>query len=156
MMHWYESCPGTASPKEFFIKHSTNMKMMRNLITVSGTLRIEQYCQPLQPLKKNTNDDLTRHSYIANLKITSSWYRRKSKAITGVKNTGSYIPWKYTTCGQMVASNMIQCFISDDNNQYIFFFLFQVQTMLVDYLKANHPLRKKLIYLIYLFDGCRG
>ena len=72
MMHWYESCPGTASPKEFFIKHSTNMKMMRNLITVSGTLRIEQYCQPLQPLKKNTNDDLTRHSYIANLKITSS------------------------------------------------------------------------------------
>ena len=155
-MHRCESCPGTATPKEFFIQHSANMKMTRNLITVSGTLRIEQYCQPLQPLTKNTNDDLARHSYISNLKITSSWYRRKPKAITGVKNTESYIPWKYTTCDQMVASNMIQCFISDDNNQYIFFFLFQVQTMLVDYLKANHPLRKKLIYLIYLFDGCRG
>ena len=30
-------------------------------------------------------DDLTRHSYIAKLKITSSWYRAKSKATTGVK-----------------------------------------------------------------------
>ena len=56
MMHRCETCPGTATPKELFIKHSTNMKMMRNLITVSGTLRIEQFCQPLQPL---TNDDLT-------------------------------------------------------------------------------------------------
>ena len=34
--------------------NSTNMKMMRNLITVSGTIRIKQYWQPLQPLTKNT------------------------------------------------------------------------------------------------------
>ena len=40
--------------KNFLIRNSTNMKMMRNLITVSGTLRIEQYWQPLQPLTKNT------------------------------------------------------------------------------------------------------
>ena len=97
----------------FLIRNSTNMKMMRNLITVSGTLRIEQYWQPLQPLTKNTKrlidviDDLTRHSYIAKLKITSSWYRTKSKATTGVMNTASYIPWLYTTWSLMVASNMI-------------------------------------------------
>ena len=75
-MHQCESCPGTATLKEFL--DQVNMKMMRNLITVSGTLRIEQYWQPLQPLTKNTKrlidviDDLTRHSYIAKLKITSS------------------------------------------------------------------------------------
>ena len=54
-------------------------------------------------------DNLTRYSYIAKLKITSSWYRTKSKATTGVKNTASYIPWLYTTWDQMVASNMIHC-----------------------------------------------
>ena len=54
-------------------------------------------------------DDLTRHSYIVKLKITSYWYRTKSKATTGVKNTESYIPWLYITLDQMVASNMIHC-----------------------------------------------
>ena len=43
---------------------------------------------------------------------------------------------------QMVASNM--CFISDDNNHDTSS-LYPVQTMLVDYLKANHPHIKKLI-----------
>ena len=52
-------------------------------------------------------------------------------------NTASYIPWLYTTWDQMVASNMIHCvFSSDDNNHYTSF-LYQVQTMLVYYLKAN-------------------
>ena len=50
--HRCESCPGTATLKEFL--DQVNMKMMRNLITVSGTLRIEQYWQPLQLLTKNT------------------------------------------------------------------------------------------------------
>ena len=36
-------------------------------------------------------DDLIRHSYITKLKITSSWYRMKSQATTGVKNTAAYI-----------------------------------------------------------------
>ena len=40
--------------KNFLIRNSTDMKMMINLITVSGTLRIKQYWQPLQPSKKNT------------------------------------------------------------------------------------------------------
>ena len=54
-------------------------------------------------------DDLTRHSHVKKLKITSSWCRTKSKATIGLKNTASYIPWLYTTWGQMVASNMIHC-----------------------------------------------
>ena len=52
-------------------------------------------------------DDLTRHSYIPKLKVTSSWYRAKSQATTGAKNTAGYIPWLYTTLDQMVVSNMI-------------------------------------------------
>ena len=38
----------------FLIRNITNMKMIRNLITVIGTLRIEQYWQPLPQLTKNT------------------------------------------------------------------------------------------------------
>ena len=57
----------------------------------------------------NVINDLTRHSSIAKLKITSSWYRTKSKAITIVKNTASWIPSLYTTWNQMVASNIIHC-----------------------------------------------
>ena len=101
--------------KNFLIKNSTNMKMMRNLITVSGTLRIEQYWQNLPPLTMNAKrlidviDNLTRYSYIGKLKITSCWYRSKSKATTGVKNTAWYIPLLYTTWDQMVASNIIHC-----------------------------------------------
>ena len=40
--------------RKFLIRNSTNIKMMRNLINVSGTLRIEQYWQLLQPPTKNT------------------------------------------------------------------------------------------------------
>ena len=39
----------------------------------------------------DVTDDLTRYSDITKLKINSSWYRMKSKATTGLKNTGSYI-----------------------------------------------------------------
>ena len=52
-------------------------------------------------------DDLTRHSYIAKLKITSSWYSTKSNAITGLKNITSCMPWLYTTWDQIVASKII-------------------------------------------------
>ena len=54
-------------------------------------------------------DDITKHSYIAKLKITSSWYKAKSKATTRVKNSASYMPWLYTNSDHMVASNMIHC-----------------------------------------------
>ena len=40
--------------KNFLIRNSTNMKMIRNLITVSGALQIGQYWQPSPPLRKNT------------------------------------------------------------------------------------------------------
>ena len=47
-----ESRPGTATLKDFLNRNSANMKMIRNLITISGTLWIEQYSQPLRPLTK--------------------------------------------------------------------------------------------------------
>ena len=52
IIHQCESCPGTATLKEFL--DQVNVKMIRNLITVSGTLRIKQYWHPLQLLTKNT------------------------------------------------------------------------------------------------------
>ena len=41
----------------FLIRNSTKMKMMRNLIAVSGTIRVKQYWQPLQkpPLTTTTS-----------------------------------------------------------------------------------------------------
>ena len=80
-----------------------NMKVIRNLITVSGNYRlsnIDNFYSRWRKYKETFTDvidDLTRHSYIAKLKITSSWYRTKSKATTGVKNTAKYVPWLYTT-----------------------------------------------------------
>ena len=86
------------------------MKMIRNwdttdrAILTTFTATYDEYKETLIDLI----DDSTRHSYIAKLKITISWYRKKSKGTTGVKNTASYIPWLYTTWGQMVASNIIR------------------------------------------------
>ena len=40
--------------KKFLIRNSTNTKMIRYLINVSGTLQVQQYWQPLQPLTRNT------------------------------------------------------------------------------------------------------
>ena len=44
-------------------------------------------------------DDLTRHSYISKLKITSFWYRAKSKTTTGVENTASSTSLGYILLG---------------------------------------------------------
>ena len=46
--------PALQFSRNFSIRNSRNMKMMRNLITVRGTLPIEPDWQPLQPLTKNT------------------------------------------------------------------------------------------------------
>ena len=116
IMHWCESCPGTATLKEFLDQelneHEDDEKFnycqwdtTDRAILTTFTATYEEYKETLI----DVIDDLTRHSYIAKLKITSSWYRTKSKATTGVKNTASYIPWLYTTWDQMVASNMIHC-----------------------------------------------
>ena len=116
MMHWCESCPGTAALKEFldqklnehedkeeFNYCQRGTTSWATMATITATYK--EYKETLI----DVIDDLTRHYYIAKLKITSSWYRTKSKATTGVKNTASYIPWLYTTWDQMVASNMIHC-----------------------------------------------
>ena len=62
----------------------------------------------------------------------------KSKASTGVTNTASYIPWLYTTWNQMVASNIVHCVLVLMTTTITQVFLYQVQEILVYYLKANH------------------
>ena len=115
-MHRCESCPGTATLKEFldqeFNKHEYDQKLkdcQQNTtdpaILTTFTATYKEYKETLI----DAIDDLTRHSCIAKLKLTSSLYRTKSKATIGVKNTASYIPCLYTTWDQMVASNMTNC-----------------------------------------------
>ena len=115
-MHRCESCPGTATRKELLdqklSKHEDDEKFkychldtMDWAIMTTFTATCKEYKETLI----DVIDDLTRHSNIANLKITSSWCRTKSKASTGVKKTASYMSWLYATWDQMVASNMIHC-----------------------------------------------
>ena len=118
IVHRCEFCRGTATLKEFLDQelneHEEDEKFnycqwdtTDRAILTAFTANYEEYKETLI----DVIDDLTRHSYIAKLKITSSWYRTKSKATTGVKNTASYIPWLYTTWDQMVTSNKIHCFL---------------------------------------------
>ena len=102
--------------KNFLIRNSKNMKMIRNLITVKWDTTdraiLTTFAASYEEYKETLIDfinDLTRHSYIPKLKIASSWYRTKSKATTGVRNTASYISWLYTAWKQMGASKMIYC-----------------------------------------------
>ena len=117
MMHWCKLVLALQPWKNFLIRNSTNMKMMRNLIAVVGhygSSNIDNLYSTYEECKEtliDVIDYLTRHSYIAKLKISSSWYRKKSEATTGVRNTVSYIPWLYTTWNQIIASNMIPCVI---------------------------------------------
>ena len=90
IMHWCESCPGTATLKEFLDQelneheddewYTTDQAILTTL-----TATYEEYKETLI----DVIDYIIRHYYIAKLKITSSWYRTKSKATTGVKNTAS-------------------------------------------------------------------
>ena len=96
--------------KIFLIRNSANMKIMRDLIIASGTLQIERCWQSLRMQRDfdDVSNDIARHSKIAKLKITSSWFRTKSKVTTGVKNTASYIALLHATWYKMVASNLIR------------------------------------------------
>ena len=111
-----ESCPGSATLKEFLDQELNKYEgakkfnycqwyAMDHAILTIFTATYEEYKQTLVDVV----DNLTRHSYIAKLAITSFRYRTKYKATTGVKNTASYIPQLYTTWDQMVVSNMIHC-----------------------------------------------
>ena len=110
------TCPGTATLQEFLDqklnKHEDHEKSncchwdtmdQAILTTITDT-----YKKHKETLIVAIND-LTRHFYITKLNITSSWYRMKFKATTGVRNTASYIPWFHTTWDKMVASHMINC-----------------------------------------------
>ena len=135
--------------RSFLIRNSTNMKMMRKLITISGIPQTEQHWQSLQPLAKDTKRIWFNKTFlIAKLKLLSSWYREKSKTTTGIKNTASYIPWLYTIWNKMIVSNMIHYSISDDNNWHTNVFQ-HVQTMLLDYIKANRRHIKKKTNLLF-------
>ena len=145
MMHRCESCPGTATLKEFIDhelnEHEDDEELNYCQWDTTDWITLETITATYKECKEtliDVIDYLTRHSHIAKLKITSSWYKTKSKVTTRVKNTASYISWLYTNWDQVVASNIIHCFIPDDNNHYTSF-LHQVQTMLVDHLKANQP-----------------
>ena len=130
--------------RNFLIRNSTNMKMMRNLITVSGptadrallTIFTDTYEESKETLT-DVIDDLTRHSQIVKLKITSSWFRTKYKTTTAVKNTASYIPWLYATSDHSIQHDSLS--FSPDRKNHCTSFLYQFQTALVYYLKANHP-----------------
>ena len=132
------------------------MKMMRDLITVSGTLRIEQYCQLITA---------TYEKYKWWFNKTFLHHQPKNYHLLIQEETQSYHwgkeHWKLHPLE--VYYLWPDGSLQHDSAFYFWWqqpiyilFLFHVQTMLGDYFKANHPLRKKLIYLIYLFDSCRG
>ena len=101
IMYRCESYPGTAALKKF-IDQELNEHDDKKFNYCQWDTTDRAILTTLQPLTKNTKRFdwcywcLTRHSYIAKLKLTSSWYRAKSKATTGVRNTASYIPWLHT------------------------------------------------------------
>ena len=113
-MHRCETCPGIATLKELldqeFNEHEDNEKINycqwhttdRSILTII-TATYEEYRNTLI----DAIDDLTRHSYISKLKITSSWYRTKSKATTGVKDTASYL-LKNQQVGSFLSSQLIK------------------------------------------------
>ena len=104
IMHRCESCLGTVTLKRFLDQELKKYKndekfnycewdIADRAILTTFTATQEEYKETLI----DVTDDLTRHSYVAKLKITSSGYGIKSKATTGVKNTASYILWLRTT-----------------------------------------------------------
>ena len=98
IVHQCESCPGTGTVNKILDqqlnKDEDDGKFNycqwettdRAILTTFRTT-YEEYKEALI----DVIDNLTRHSYITKLKITSSWYRTKYKATTGVKNTASHI-----------------------------------------------------------------
>ena len=113
-MHWCGCCSGTATLKEFLNQELNEHEDDEKLnycqwdTTDQGILTI--FTAPYEEYKEtliDVIDDLIRHSSIAKVKITCSWYRMKSKATTRVKNAPSYSLWLDATWGQRVASNMI-------------------------------------------------
>ena len=116
IMHWCESCPGTATLKTFvdeeLNEHEDDEKFNYCQWDTTDRAILTTFTATQEECKESlivVIDDLTIHFYIAKLEITSSRYRTKSEATTALKNPATYIRWLYTTWGQIVASNMIHC-----------------------------------------------
>ena len=113
ILHWCGSCPGNATPKEFLDqelnKHEDDDKFNYCQRDTADRATFTATSVESKETLIYVIEDLTGHSNISKLKITSSLYRTKSKATSGVKNTASNIPWLYTTCDQMVTSNISHC-----------------------------------------------
>ena len=98
-MHQCEPCPGTKTLKEFLDqelnKYEDGEKYSYRQRDTTDQAILTTLIATYEEYKKtliDVADDLARHSYIAKLKITSSWYKKKCKATAGVKSTASYIP----------------------------------------------------------------
>ena len=98
IVHQCESCPGTATVNKILDQQLNKdeddgkfnycqWETTDRAILTTFRITYEEYKEALI----DVIDNLTRHSYITKLKITSSWYRTKYKATTGVKNTASHI-----------------------------------------------------------------
>ena len=159
IVHRGESCPVTATLKLFLdqelSEHEDDEKCNHFqwetrawTILTTFTATYGEYKETLIDVIHN----LTRHSYIAKLKITSFWLKTKFKATIGVKNTASYIPWLYTTWDQMVAFNMIHCIL-------VLMTATQAQAMMMMMMMMNwfcgmvH--RRKAFSLIFSRDHCQ-
>ena len=112
-MHRCDSCPGTVTLRKLIDQELNEHEDHENFNycqwDTTGRVTFTTITATYKEYKEtliDVIDDLARHSYITKLKITT-WYGTKPKATTEVKNTARYIPWLYTTWGQMVASNMI-------------------------------------------------
>ena len=99
----------SATTNEWILKRVTSDFLQRTTSATSSEQILQRVTSEFQRVM--SNEWKVTPLYIAKLKVTSSWYRTKSEATTGVKNTASYIPWLYATWDQMVAPNMILCIL---------------------------------------------
>ena len=140
IMHQCASCPGIATLTEFLDQelkeHGDDEKFnycqwhtTDQAILTTCTATYEEYKETLI----NVTDDLTRDSCTPRLKITSSWNYHWSKEYSKLNHLAVYY---LGPDGSLQHDSL--CFSSDNNNHYTSF-LYQVQILLVYYLKANLP-----------------
>ena len=83
--------------KKIFCSTESNKCIMHQCKSCPGTANLKEFLD--REFTKYEDDEKFNYCQWD----TTDW------AITGVKNTASYIPWLYTLWDQMVASNMIHC-----------------------------------------------
>ena len=94
IVRWRESSLGAATLKEFLDQelneHEDDEKFNYCQWDTTDCTILTTFAATYKEYKEtfiDVVDNLTRHSYITKLRVTSSCSRRKSKATTGVKNT---------------------------------------------------------------------